>query len=232
MGRGGRKSQNQKFRVKKIGNLGYKSGEMEPQRKLGTYLSSRWSWRSESSANRSPTVAPLFSRWSWTLFSWNSQWRGGCQGGGEEKRVWPAATTWWPMCFVVASDDVSGREASAEKWNRRERVQRERLGGWGAQTECVRDTEICTWSFFWYGPRAGPFWPADWPDGPAGLTGRTVWELAGWISWLGPCFFCRAAGPTVDPAHFAIPTSDSCIGASTPSQNPKAGSKVVYWILC
>ena len=113
MGRGGRKSQNQKFRVKKIGNLGYKSGEMDPQRKLGTYLSSRWSWRSESSANRSPTVAPLFSRCSWTLFSRNSQRRGGCEGGGEEKRrVWLA---WWPVCFAVAGGDVSGREASPER---------------------------------------------------------------------------------------------------------------------
>ena len=52
MGRGGRKSENQKFRVNKIGNLGYKTGEMEPQLKLGTYLSSRWSWRSESSVRR------------------------------------------------------------------------------------------------------------------------------------------------------------------------------------
>jgi len=118
MGRGGRKSQNQKFRVKKIGNLGYKSGEMEPERKLGTYLSSRWSWRSESFANRSLTVALLFSRWSWTLFSRNSQRRGACQGGGEEKRVWPAAMTWWPVCFAVASGDVSRREVSAEKSQR------------------------------------------------------------------------------------------------------------------
>ncbi|QCD97268.1 hypothetical protein DEO72_LG6g1978 [Vigna unguiculata] len=95
---------------------------MEPQLKLGTYLSSRWSWRSELSANRSLTVVPLFSRWSWTLFSRNSQCRGGCQGGGEEKRVWLATTTWWPVCFAVASGDVSGREASAENGNRRERV--------------------------------------------------------------------------------------------------------------
>ncbi|QCD89930.1 hypothetical protein DEO72_LG4g882 [Vigna unguiculata] len=133
MGRGGRKSQNQKFRINKIGNLGYKSGEMEPQLKLGTYLSSRWSWRSESSANRSLTVAPLFSRWSWTLFSPNSERRGGCQGGGEEKRVWLATTTWWPVCFAVASGDV----ARADNGNRRERVRggRDWVGGWGAQTE-------------------------------------------------------------------------------------------------
>jgi len=82
MGRCGRKSQNHKFRVRKIGILGYKSGEMEPERKLGTYLSSRWSWRSESSANRSPTVALLFSWWSWTLFSRCCHRRGGF-GGGE-----------------------------------------------------------------------------------------------------------------------------------------------------
>jgi len=57
MGRDGRKSQNQKFRVTKIRNLGYKSGEREPECKLRANLSSRWSWRSESSANHSPMVA-------------------------------------------------------------------------------------------------------------------------------------------------------------------------------
>ncbi|QCD92935.1 hypothetical protein DEO72_LG5g1004 [Vigna unguiculata] len=62
MGRGGRKSQNHKCRVRKIGILGYKSGEMEPERKLGTYLSSRWSW---------------------TLFSRCCHQRGGCHGEGE-----------------------------------------------------------------------------------------------------------------------------------------------------
>ena len=58
MGRGGRKSENQKVRVtSKIRSLGYKSRRREPERKLRTNLSSRWSWRSESSANRSPMVA-------------------------------------------------------------------------------------------------------------------------------------------------------------------------------
>ena len=74
-------------------------------------------------------MAPLFSRWSWTLFSQNCQRRGGCQGGGEEKQLWPTVTTWWLVCFTVASDDVSGREASVEK------LQRENVkcGGTGAQ---------------------------------------------------------------------------------------------------
>jgi len=146
MGRGGRKSENQKFRVNKIGNLGYKTGEMEPQLKSGTYLSSRWSWRSESSANRSPTVAPLFSLCSWTLFSRNTQRRRGCEGGGEEKRVWLATTTWWPVCFAVAGD-VSGREAricGGLCVSQRESARRETfVGGWGAQTECVSVSEGC-----------------------------------------------------------------------------------------
>jgi len=100
----------------------------------------------------SPTVAPLFSRCSWTLFSRNSQRRGGCEGGGEEKRVWLATTTWWPVCFVVASGDVSGREASPENGNRRERecAEGEIVGGWGAQTECVsvRNAENMHVGFF------------------------------------------------------------------------------------
>ncbi|QCE04766.1 Class I glutamine amidotransferase-like [Vigna unguiculata] len=58
MGRGGRKSENQKVRVtSKIRSLGYKSRRREPERKLRTNLSSRWSWWSESSANCSPMVA-------------------------------------------------------------------------------------------------------------------------------------------------------------------------------
>jgi len=57
MGRGGRKSKNQKFRVTKIRNLGSKLRKREPEWKWRTNLSSLWSWRSESSANRSPMVA-------------------------------------------------------------------------------------------------------------------------------------------------------------------------------
>ena len=45
------------FRVTKIKNLGYKSEKREPERKLRTNRSSRWSCRSESSANRSLMVA-------------------------------------------------------------------------------------------------------------------------------------------------------------------------------
>jgi len=81
MGRGGQKSQNQKFRVTKIRNLGYKLGEREPECKLRTNLSLRWPWRSESSANRSPMVA-LRSPCT-ALYSRCCQRRGGCHDGGE-----------------------------------------------------------------------------------------------------------------------------------------------------
>ncbi|QCD79307.1 hypothetical protein DEO72_LG1g2946 [Vigna unguiculata] len=101
MGRGGWKSQNQKFRVSKIRNLGYKSGERLPERKLRTNLSSRWSWWSESSANRSPMVA-LRSPYT-ALFSHCCQRRGGCNGGGEAGMA---------SDDVVASGDVDGGEAS------------------------------------------------------------------------------------------------------------------------
>ena len=60
MGRGGRKSENQKFRITKIRSLGYKPRKREPERKFRTNLSPRWSWRSESSANRSPMMALRF----------------------------------------------------------------------------------------------------------------------------------------------------------------------------
>jgi len=97
MGRCGRKSQNQKSRVTKIKNLGYKSGEREPERKLRTNLSWRWSWRSESSANRSLMVAlrspctVLFSAmwWMsrWRRSGYSQRWR-----GGQRVSWWPAAT--------------------------------------------------------------------------------------------------------------------------------------------
>ena len=56
----------------------------------------------------------------------------------------------------------------------------------------------------WYGPRAGPFWPTGWPDGPAGLTGRAV---LGWrVEFLDPARGFLSgwrAGPS-GPTHFAI----------------------------
>jgi len=85
-------------------------------------------------------VAPLFSRCSWTLFSRNSQRRGGCEGGGEEKRVWLATTTWWPVCFAVASGDVSGREAricGGLCVSQRESARRERLWVGGERRQSV-----------------------------------------------------------------------------------------------
>ncbi|QCE04709.1 hypothetical protein DEO72_LG8g2747 [Vigna unguiculata] len=121
MGRGGRKSQNQKFRVTKIRNLGYKSGEREPERKLRTNLSSRWSWRSESSANHSPMVALRSPALRCFLAAANDV----VDVTVEEKRVWPAVT-WWPACFLVASGDVGGGEASmcmAQRRESRRRVQ-------------------------------------------------------------------------------------------------------------
>ena len=54
----------------------------------------------------------------------------------------------------------------------------------------------------WYGPRAGPFWPTGWPDGPAGLTGQAV---SGWrVEFLDPArvFFVGLAGRPIGPGPF------------------------------
>jgi len=48
--------------------------------------------------------------------------------------------------------------------------------------------------FLSYGPRAGPFWPAGWPNGPTGLTGRAGMGWRAAIRGLAHTFSAGLAG--------------------------------------
>jgi len=57
----------------------------------------------------------------------------------------------------------------------------------------------------WYGPRAGLFWPAGWPDGPAGLTGRAVMGWRAEILGLAHTFSVGLAGRPIGLGPFCHP---------------------------
>ena len=205
------------FRVTKIRNLGYKSKKRELEREN---LSSRWSWLSESSANRSSMVAlcspctafsccctPFMFLASNVVDVTVEERRKVVEVTVEERRevmngLHCLRSCSWPASWVE------------EKWDRYGRERERKMEGNGKSGRESRapklNTHLCTCFLIKaYGPRAGPFWPAGWPDGLSGLTGRAV---SGWrLNFLTrPMLFWSGwrAGPS-GPAHFDIPNCNS-----------------------
>ena len=128
-------------------------------------------------------------------------------GGGERK----VGGFWFPKTRV----EWSGEEWSGGEEKRREcdvwpRVEwsgveekRRKEFFWFPKTlpHCICTCFLCIISNA-FGPRAGPFWPAGWPDGLSGWTGRAV---SGWraeFSDPAHAFLVGLAGRPVGPGPF------------------------------
>ena len=138
----------------------------------------------------------------------------------RQRRGWRRKKSGWFLLSQNAGGVESGVEWSGVEWRRREEKRREcdvwprvKWSGveekrrkeffWFPKTlpHCICTCFLCIISNA-FGPRADPFWPAGWPDGLSGWTGRAV---SGWraeFSDPAHAFLVGLAGRPVGPGPF------------------------------